>query len=285
MPELPEVETMRRIVEHELTGRQLVAADVRLPKLLRDSPLPSLDLLVGQRVLGARRRAKVLVSDWSGGLSLMSHMMLAGQLAVIRPDGRRAVAGHPVPKPDGTYPHKATHAILTFDDGTLLHHSDIRQFGWMRLMPSEEVAAAIDAFGFGPEAIGPDRIGIDDLATRLARRRIPVKQALLDQEVLAGLGNIYVDEALHRAGIRPSRPANALTAGELARIHDAIAWALDRGIEQGGATIVHQKAYPRDGFPAIHGREGEPCLGCGGTVVKTRVGGRGTYLCPTCQPG
>lgn len=94
-----------------------------------------------------------------------------------------------------------------------------------------------------------------------------------------------MDEALHRAGIRPSRPANALTAGELARIHDAIAWALDRGIEQGGATIVHQKAYPRDGFPAIHGREGEPCLGCGGTIVKTRVGGRGTYLCPTCQPG
>lgn len=144
---------MRRIVEHELTGRQLVAADVRLPKLLRDSPLPSLDLLVGQRVLGARRRAKVLVSDWSGGLSLMSHMMLAGQLAVIRPDGRRAVAGHPVPKPDGTYPHKATHAILTFDDGTLLHHSDIRQFGWMRLMPSEEVAAAIDAFGSAPRRL------------------------------------------------------------------------------------------------------------------------------------
>jgi len=284
MPELPEVETMRRIVERELTGRRLVSADVRLPKLLRDSPIPSLEPLVGQRVLGARRRAKVLVSDWSGDLSLMSHFMLAGQLAVIGPDGRRSVAGHPVPNPTGDYPHKATHAILTFDDGTLLHHSDIRQFGWLRLMPSADVAAALDAFGFGPEAVGDDRIALEDLAARLARRRIPVKQALLDQEVLAGLGNIYVDEALHRARIHPSRPANALADAELARLHETIAWALEQGIAQGGATIVHQKAYPQDGFPAVHAREGETCTTCGTTLLKTRVGGRGTYFCPVCQP-
>ncbi len=275
---------MRRIVETELTGRRLDAVDLRLPKLLRDSPIPTLDPLIGERVIGSRRRAKVLVTDWTGGLSLMSHFMLAGQLAVIRPDGRRAIAGHPVPKPVGPYPHKATHAIFTFDDGTLLHHSDIRQFGWLRLMPAEDVPAALDAFGFGPEAVGPERIALDDLAARLSRRRIPVKQALLDQEILAGLGNIYVDEALHRAGIHPSRPANALGGDDLARLHDTIAWALERGIEQGGATIVHQKAYPRDGFPAIHGREGEPCMGCGGMILKTRVGGRGTYYCPVCQP-
>ncbi|MGI9252494.1 MAG: bifunctional DNA-formamidopyrimidine glycosylase/DNA-(apurinic or apyrimidinic site) lyase [Thermomicrobiales bacterium] len=284
MPELPEVETMRRIVERELTGQRLATVDLRLPKLLRDSPIPTLDPLVGESVLGARRRAKVLVSDWSGGLSLMSHFMLAGQLAVIAADGRRSVAGHPVPNPTGDYPHKATHVILTFENSSVLHHSDIRQFGWLRLMPTDDVAAAFEAFGFGPEAVGPGSISIEDLTERLARRRIPIKQVLLDQGVLAGLGNIYVDEALHKAGIHPSRPANALSTDQLALLHQTIAWAIERGIEQGGATIVHQKAYPQDGFPSIHGREGEPCMTCDSTILKMRVGGRGTYYCPVCQP-
>jgi formamidopyrimidine-DNA glycosylase len=285
VPELPEVETMRRIVERELTGRRLERLDLRLPKLLRESPLPSLDPLVGREVLGARRRAKVLVTDWSGGLSLMSHFMLAGQLAVERSGGRRTVAGHPVPDPTGAYPHKATHLVMGFDDGSTLWHSDIRQFGWLRLLPTDRVDETIAGFGFGPEAVGPDRIESADLAARLARRRIPLKQALLDQQIVAGLGNIYVDEALHRARIHPARPANALRPDEVAALHEAIGWALERGIEQGGAKIVHQKAYPVDGFPAVHAREGEPCAGCGGPVVKTRVGGRGTYLCPACQRG
>lgn len=284
MPELPEVETMRRIVERELSGRRLMRFDLTLPKLLRDSPLPTLDPLLGQEISGARRRAKVLITDWTGGLSTMSHFMLAGQLAVERPGGMRAVAGHPVPDPAGAYPHKATHLVMGFDDGTTLWHSDIRQFGWLRLLPTEDVEAVIAAFGFGPEGVGAARIGLDDLDARLARRRIPVKQALLDQAVVAGLGNIYVDEALHRAGIHPARPASSLSPTELAVLHETIAWALQRGIEQGGAKIVHQKAHPRDGFPAIHAREGEPCVACGGAIVKMRVGGRGTYVCPACQP-
>ena len=284
MPELPEVETMRRIVERELTGRRLSSIQLRLPKLLRGSPLPTLDPLLGRSVTGARRRAKVLVTDWSDGLSLLAHFKLAGQLAVERPDGRRSVAGHPVPNPSGVYPHKATHLLLEFDDGTTLFHSDIRQFGWLRLMETDDVEAALEAFGFGPEGVGSDAITAGQLGQRLARRRIPVKQALLDQGIVAGLGNIYVDEALHRANLHPTRPANSVVGGELNRLHEAIGWALERGIEQGGATIVHQRAHPRDGFPAAHGREGEPCLACGGPIAKTRVGGRGTYLCPNCQP-
>ncbi|HEU0113288.1 MAG TPA: bifunctional DNA-formamidopyrimidine glycosylase/DNA-(apurinic or apyrimidinic site) lyase [Thermomicrobiales bacterium] len=284
MPELPEVETMRRIVERELAGRELAAVEVRLPKLLRDSPMPDLTALAGRRVLGARRRAKVLVIDWSGDLTLLAHFKLAGQLAVVHPDGSRQVAGHPVPAPDGDYPHKATHVVFRFADGTVLYHSDIRQFGWLRLMPTADADRALAAFGFGEEGVGPDAIPAEVLRARLARRRIPIKQALLDQAVVAGLGNIYVDEALHHAGIHPARPANALTDDEFARLHTAIPWALERGIEQGGAKIVHGRAYPVDGFPAVHGREGEPCFRCGAAIVKTRVGGRGTYFCPVCQP-
>jgi len=283
VPELPEVETMRRIVARELGGRRLAAVDLRLPKLLRDSPLPSLDPLVGRRLLGARRRAKVLVVDWEGDLSWLAHFKLAGQLAVEHPDGGRLVAGHPVPDPAGPYPHKATHLVLRFQDGTLLYHSDVRQFGWLRLMPTEAVEAALAAFAFGPEGVGPEAIAPEDLAARLARRRIPIKPALLDQGIVAGLGNIYVDEALHRARLHPTRPANRLDAAELERLHEAIGWALERGTEQGGAKIVHNRAYPRDGFPQVHARGGEPCPTCATPIVKIRVGGRGTYLCPSCQ--
>lgn len=284
MPELPEVETVRRIVERDLTDRSLECVDLRLPKLLRDSPLATLDLLVGRRVLGARRRAKVLIVDWSDDFSLLIHFKLAGQFAVIHADGTRHVAGHPVPDPAGPYPHKVTHVTLEFGGGVVAHFSDVRQFGWLRLMPSADVAAAIAVFRFGPEAAGAEPLDPLDLAARLGRRSIAIKLALLDQTVLAGLGNIYVDEALHRARIHPTRPANALTGDELARLREAIPWALDRGLEQGGATIVNNRAHPRDGFPQVHALAGEPCPTCASPVEKIRVGARGTYLCSRCQP-
>lgn len=284
MPELPEVETSRRIVERELTGRSIVALDLRLPKLLKGSPLPNLEPLVGRAVLGARRRAKVLVIDFSGDLSLLVHFKLAGQLAVHALNGDRHAAGHPVPDPAGPYPHTTTHLILTFDDGRILYHSDVRQFGWLRLLPTADVDAALAAFRFGPEAVGLEAMGAAELGQRLSRRSIPLKLALLDQSVLAGLGNIYVDEALHRARLHPARSANSLDEAELARLAEAIPWSLERGIEQGGARIVHNRAYPRDGFPQVHARRDEPCPTCGTPVFKTRVGARGTYLCPNCQP-
>lgn len=283
MPELPEVETARRIVERELVGLRVTGVDLRLPKLFRDSELPDPSSLIGHRVTGAGRRAKVLSIDFDGDLSLLVHFKLAGQLAVLRPDGSRSVAGHPVPKPDGPYPHKATHFDLRFEDGTIAYFSDIRQFGWYRLMPSAHAGAAIAGFRFGPEGTGPNAITTDQLFAALQRRSIPVKQALLDQSVVAGVGNIYADEALFRARIHPQQPANSLSRSQVGRLREAIAWALDMGIAQGGAKIVHQRAFPVDGFPAVHGREGEPCVGCGGTVKKITVGNRGTYLCPSCQ--
>lgn len=283
MPELPEVETARQIVERELGGLRIEAVALRLPKLFRDSEIPDPAVLVGHRVIGARRRAKILVIDFDGDLSLLVHFKLAGQLAVIRPGGSRAVAGHPIPKPDGPYPHKATHFDLRFDDGTIAYFSDIRQFGWYRLLPSEYVAIAIGAFHFGPEGTGQDAITDAQLFAALQRRSIPIKQAILDQTLVAGVGNIYADEALFHARIHPLQPANSLSKPLVARLRQSIAWALDMGIAQGGAKIIHQRAYPVDGFPAVHGREGEPCTGCGGLVKKIIVGSRGTYYCPSCQ--
>lgn len=284
MPELPEVETIRRIVARELVDLTLTDVSLALPKLLRDSPIPDLGMLAGRKIECAERRAKVLITHWSGDLSVLIHFKLAGQLAVVKPDGRRAVAGHPVPDPQGPLPHKSTHVTMTFDDGTIAYYSDLRQFGWWRLMPSADVDAALAAFAFGPEGTGGEAFDRPHLADRLGRRRIAIKSALLDQRVVAGLGNIYVDEALHRARVHPGRPANSLSAAEVDALHEAIGWALDRGIEQGGADIRRSRAYPRDGFPAVHARQEEPCMRCGAAIVKVQLGGRGTYFCPTCQP-
>jgi formamidopyrimidine-DNA glycosylase len=285
MPELPEVETARRIIERELGGRTVTAVTVRLPKMLRFSQIPTIEPLVGRQVTGARRRAKILVIDFSGELSLVVHLKLAGQISVHHADGTRHTAGHPIPDPAGPYPHKTTHIELAFDNGGILYLSDVRQFGWLRLLATDEVDALIATFKLGPDAVGEDGgITPDDLAARLRRRSIPIKLALLDQSVLGGAGNIYVDEALHRAKLHPETPANTLTGDAVVRLHAAVQWALGMGVQQGGAKIINGKAHPIDGFPEVHGRKDEACPVCGDTVIKTRVRTRGTYLCPTCQP-
>lgn len=282
MPELPEVETIRRLVETNLVGRRITRIDLGLPKLMRSSPLPDLDAIVGESVVRARRQAKILVLDFSNGLSLLAHFKLSGQLAIQRPDGERHVAGHPVPAPGGIYPHKATHIDLRFDDGTTVWYSDIRQFSWLRLMPTGDVACALAEFCFGPDAL--DQATVFAVLTRTAqRRRVPIKTLLLDQTVMAGLGNIYTDEALFAAGIHPAAPANEVSRARLARLSAAIPWSLEQGIAQGGARIVNNVAQPVDGFPAVHGRLGQPCFACGTAIEKTRVGARGTYFCPRCQ--
>lgn len=282
MPELPEVETIRRNINAALRGRTLVSVDTTLPKLLRASPVPDLAALTGTRLVGARRRAKVLSVAFSNGLTLMVHFKLAGQFAIIRPDGARLVAGHPVPDPTGSYPHKVTHVTFEFDDGTVAYYSDVRQFGWLRLLPEDDVDGVLATYGFGPEGnVAP----IDEarLSAIIKTRSIPIKTLLLDQRVIAGLGNIYVDEALHAARVHPAKPARSVTGVQLRALAAEIPIALERGIAQGGARIIHHRAYPVDGFPAVHAREGEPCPTCGSAIVKTRVGARGTYFCPSCQ--
>jgi formamidopyrimidine-DNA glycosylase len=275
---------MRRNIERYLIDRTVESVDVRLPKLLRDSPIPTLDPLVGTRLTEVRRRAKVLLLDFDDGLTLAMHCKLSGQITVAPPKDSPVMAGHPVPRVDDGYPHKTTHLIITFTDGSVLYYSDLRQFGWARLGDSETITAMGVAMGFGPEGIHDDAFDEQVLEAGLKRRRIPVKTALLDQRLVAGLGNIYVDEALHRARIHPSTPANGVPLERVPALREAITWALDEGLKQGGAKIIQNRAYPIDDFPAVHAREGELCPDCGATIIKVRVGQRGTYLCPVCQP-
>lgn len=284
MPELPEVETMRRNIEAALLDHEIASYHLTLPKLLRGSPIPTLDPIVGRTIVAVRRRAKVLMVDLDDDLTLAVHCKLAGQIAIYGGDGRRWVAGHPVPKPDDDYPHKSTHLTINFVDGSILYYSDIRQFGWVRLGDREAIAAHVAEMKFGPEGIDDQDLTEEALYNGLQRRRIPIKTALLDQSLLAGLGNIYVDEALHKAKIHPSLPANQLERERVPGLLKAIDWALREGVRQGGAKIINGRAHPIDQFPEVHGRAGEPCFVCGDTIIKVRVGARGTYLCPTCQP-
>lgn len=281
MPELPEVETARRMSEQFLVGRTIESVEVRLPKILRDSPIPDTAPLIGATVVAARRRAKVLTLDFSNDLSLMLHFKLAGQWAIFTPDGTRHIAGHPHPRPDGDFPHKATHATITFTDGIVVQYSDIRQFGWWRIMDTAEVDDALDAFGYGPEAAGV--LDVNSLADKMRRRAIAIKALLLDQSFIAGLGNIYVDEVLWQARVHPAAPANKISTVKRRQIIREIPGVMAEGIRQGGAKIINNIAQPVDGFPAIHARAGEPCMRCGTEIQKIRVAQRGTYVCPSCQ--
>ena len=275
---------MRRNIEQMLLGRTVAGLDLRLPKLLRESPMPTLDPLIGRTLQRVGRRAKVLTLEFDGDLTLAMHCKLSGQITITAPSLDPLMAGHPIPRLEEGYPHKTTHLIMNYTDGSIFYYSDLRQFGWVRLGPAEEISEMVQAMGFGPEGIG-DELFIDQvLVAGLSRRRIPVKTALLDQHLVAGLGNIYVDEALHRARIHPSTPANEVPVARIPALREAVTWALGEGLKQGGARIINNKAYPVDDFPAVHARAGQACPDCGATIIKVRVGQRGTYLCPVCQP-
>jgi formamidopyrimidine-DNA glycosylase len=284
MPELPEVETIRRHLAAVLPGEVIEQVDVRLPKLVRPAPGLAASDLVGRTVERVERHAKLLLIDLDGGLALLVHLKMTGQLVFESASGERRCGGHPVPAFDSPLPHKSTHLILTFVSGARLFLTDTRQFGVVRLVPAAAAPDLIAAERYGPDALDPS-LTPSVLAERLMRHpRARLKPVLLDQTVVAGLGNIYVDEALFGARLHPLRTPASLSPADVAALHTGIQDALTRGIAQGGFTIINGRARPLDGYPRVHGLAGRPCPVCGTPVVKSTVAGRGTYLCPACQP-
>ena len=274
MPELPEVETVRTSLEPVLLGRTFERVAIDDPRLTRPfDPQAVAHELEGERVASVERRGKYLVVRFESGRVLLVHLRMTGSF-------RHVPAGAPA---DG--PH--TRAVVRLDDGSDVTYRDVRRFGtWLLVEPSELDAYLAARLGEEPLARG---FGPAALAARLANRRAPLKAALLDQRTLAGLGNIYVDEALWRARLHPLRLANSLDADEVRALHRGIRAALRMGIARQGATL-RDYAQP-DGTGGsmqhefkVYGREGEPCDRCGTPIAKTRAGGRGTWYCSTCQP-
>jgi formamidopyrimidine-DNA glycosylase len=268
MPELPEVETIRAQLAPRLVGRRLAAVEILDPRLTR--PLDPREVaaeLQGERVAAAERRGKYLVLRLEGGGALLVHLRMTGGF--------------------GFEPVTHERAVVELEDGTRLVYRDVRRFGTWLVVTAEELEPYLDAKN-GPEPLGP-RFTSRWLAAQLARRRAALKAVLLDQRVVAGLGNIYADEALWRARLNPLRPASSLTHDEVRRLQRAIRTALRTGIARQGSTLRDYAAPDgsagamQDEF-RVYGRDGEPCPCCHGPIAKTRVGGRGTWYCPRCQP-
>jgi formamidopyrimidine-DNA glycosylase len=286
MPELPEVEWMRNGLTPLLVGQPIQAIEVLRPKIFATPPGWSPERVVGQTVRAIWRRAKFLGWDLSGDLALLWHFKLAGQLAYRGDDGTIFSGGHPVPPFDAPMPVRMTHVILRFPHGWL-YANDVRQFMRVRLMPAAAVADFLASYHYGPDALDP-ALTVSVLAERLATRpRMALKPLLLDQTFIAGLGNIYSDEAANWARLHPLRRAGSLSPEEVARLHFGIREALRLALPCGGAAVLNGRALPAPGRDIlyVHGRAGLPCRrGDGGVIERIIVGQRGTYFCPVCQP-
>ena len=273
MPELPEVETVRRRLEPVLVGRTFDRVEIEDVRLTRpEDPAEVAAELTGERVAALERRGKYLVVRFESGRVLLIHLRMTGNFLYVPP-------GTPV-----DVSHRR--AIVKLDDGSDVVYRDIRRFGtWLLVEPNE-----LDPYlasRLGSEPIGRT-FTTKALTAKLANRKAPIKAALLDQRTLAGLGNIYVDEALWRARIHPLRPARELEPDEIRALREGIKQALAAGIRRQGATLRDYRQP--DGSSGsmqkefkVYGRGGEPCARCGTPIEKTRVAGRGTWYCPSCQ--
>ena len=272
MPELPEVETVRRSIAPVLEGARLEQVEIRDPRLVRPfDPLIVANALVGERVGEVGRRGKYLIVGFESGRSLLIHLRMTGSLRHARSG---ALADDPY-----------TRAVLRLDNGSDVGYRDVRRFGTWELFEQDELAPYLAA-RLGPEPLGP--FSASRLGKRLQGRRAPLKSALLDQRTVAGLGNIYVDEALWQSRLHPLRVAGSLDVPELGRLNRAVRNVLRKAIERQGSTL-RDYALPDGAYGTMqeefraYGRGGEPCDRCGRPLTRIVVGGRTTTFYPHCQ--
>lgn len=273
MPELPEVETILRSLAPAISGRRVAAVEVRTPRLRRPIPGAAMqERLVGRRIVGLERRAKYLLWHLDDGGALVLHLGMSGRLSFW-------------PEPMSPEPH--THIIFHFDPVGQLHFRDPRRFGSVDLVPPGELSGLASLAGLGLEPLSAD-FTESRLCHFLASSRRPVKNLIMDQTVVVGVGNIYANEALFMAGIHPLRPSRSLSLEECAVLHQAIVTTLARAVERGGTTLNdYRDSAGEPGFfqldLAVYGRQQEPCPRCGREIIRLVQGGRSSFLCEACQ--
>ena len=287
MPELPEVETVRRGLSELIVGKTITTTQcIDSPKSFPNDPHAVQAFVRRATITSIRRRAKVLLIDLSTQYTLVVHLKMTGQL-VYRGE-QTFGAGHPNDSLIGELPDRSTRVIITFDDGSHLYFNDQRKFGWMKLFPALEVPNIGFFKKVGPEPL-EDSFTAEQFIPRVRRRdNTTVKAAILDQTVLAGVGNIYADESLWGAQLHPSTRVRDISDEKLAALLREIQYVMNLSIEKGGSTDKNYvNAEGNRGsyidFARVFRKEGQSCPRCGTTIEKLRVAGRGTHMCPICQ--
>ncbi len=282
MPELPEVETVKRKLEKKIIGRQITKVKVLEEKQFLGDP----KAIIGQKIKSLWRRAKILAIDIDS-LSLLIHLKMTGQIIYLS-DGKELVSvGHPLPFSANQLPNKTTRVIIDLDDGGKLFFNDLRKFGWLKLLNQKEVRKELSKFG--PEPL-KKAFTKKYLVNKLGQTKRAIKTVLLDQKVVAGIGNIYASEALFRAGIDPRRQASSLSDQEITKLYQAIRKILSKAIDYGGTSAADQAYIQPDASPGryqerlrVYQRDGQKCYRCGGIIKRFKQGGRSTFWCPDCQ--
>ncbi len=287
MPELPEVEIISRGLRETIVGRRVTFIDVRLSKLF----VGVSDKIIGAQVVSVERKAKMIVVGFDNGFSLLIHLKMTGQLVVDRkPNDKktRVAGGHPSAEWVADLPSKFTHVIFKFDDGSTMYFNDLRQFGYIKLYKTEEIKNLKVLGELGPDPFST-KLNPEYLMEIFSKRpRVKIKQLLLDQTVLSGIGNIYADESLFCAGISPLRPAKDVSRTEIVKLLKCIKSVLRKALEYGGSsenTFVHadgKKGNMQDHF-LVYRQTGNNCPNGCGEIKRTVVAGRGTHYCPKCQ--
>lgn len=277
LPELPEVETVRKGLEGLVIGKMIERVQVSWPRIIRtDESLEQWQHeLVGQRIERVSRRGKYLIFHLSDCL-LISHLRMEGKYLYY-------------PDEDSFLPEMAkhTHVRYYFTDGSQLHYHDVRKFGRIERLRIDDLATYFLERKLGPEPVAEEFL-VENFQQQLALIKKAIKPALLEQKLVVGLGNIYVDETLFRAGIHPATPANRLKSEQVKLLHQTIMQVLDEAIEAGGSTIRSYKnslgeAGSFQQTLMVYGRQDEPCVTCGTPIVKIQLAQRGTHFCPSCQ--
>lgn len=286
MPELPEVETVRLGLSRLIIGKKVVSVTHNWPKSFPNAETDVEAFLIKANVIDVRRRAKVLIIDLSSGYSLVVHLKMTGQM-VFRGDDTFG-AGHPNDSLVASLPDSSTRVIIEFKDKSKLYFNDQRKFGWMRLLPTLEIPNIDFMKRVGPEPLSDDFTPKVFIERMLKRKMSVIKAVLLDQSTLAGIGNIYADESLWGAKIHPSSKVGDISKTKLIALYNEIRTVLQIAIESGGSTDRNYvNAEGKKGsymsFARVFRREKQPCPRCGTTIVKIRVAGRGTHVCPKCQ--
>ncbi len=285
MPELPEVETIRLGLLRRMRGKRIRRVVVRKKKLITGSVAAFMRDLTGNEVVDITRRGKLLIFHLKQGGYLLIHLKMTGQL--IYEKGKQLVAGgHQWPPISGGLPNKYTHVQFDFADDSHLYFNDQRQFGYLQIVDVKGLERALANYGMDPLT---DDISWADFYDLLRGRKTSIKAALLNQKLVAGIGNIYADEILFVAGVRPGRRVSTLTSVELKKVYGQIPKILHKALKHGGTTF--QDYRDADGSKGnfmrllkVYGRTGEVCKRCkDGVIVKKHIAQRGTHYCPRCQ--